>query len=543
MWSFARTPRPRTLAGQFLALQVVLLLLVVAVTSVVSFRQSDADFRDARGARLRASAENLASTGAVQAGITDPGQRVPLAFYAQQRQDDVGASAVYLTDLDGRVVVSTDPTRVGDQVDLGPGDAGLGRAWAGDIQDRGDRAIVAEVPIYSPGDAAADPPVAPTQVGIAVVTEQYPSLTERLRQTLPDLLAFLGVGLALGLVGAWLLARLIKRRTRGLEPAEIADLADQREALLTSLREGVLAVNEAGVVTLLSESARDLLELPADSQGQLLVDLDLPLRVLELLLGSDDVRDAVVVVSGRVLVLNCNRVVQHGRAAGTVTTLRDRTELLAMQSQLSARESVTDTLRAQTHEFANQLHTISGLLELEEYDEVSQLIGTLTRRRAEISDFVLRRVEDPAVAALLVAKTSLAVERRVELALSEDSRLPRLDPDLSADVGTVLGNLVDNAVDAAAGSDGARVDVRLTTDGPVTLVHVADSGPGIAADRIGDIFDRGYSTKPSGASGRGVGLALVQVVCERRGGSVSVHNDGGAVFTARLPAAHEDPDA
>jgi sensor histidine kinase regulating citrate/malate metabolism len=538
LWSLARAPRPRTLAGQFLALQVVLLLLVVAVTSVVSFRQSDADFRDARSARLRAGAENISSTAAVQVGLDEARQRRALASYAQQRQDDSGASAVYLTDPTGRIVVSTDPTRVGDQIELGPGVARR-RAWNGDLDDRGERAIAAQVPIIGirkdvdAGDL----------VGVVVVTERYPSLTERLRQTVPDMLSFLLVGLALGLVGAWLLARLIKRRTRGLEPAEIADLADQREALLTSLREGVIAVNEAGTVTVLSESARVLLDLPADSQGRLLVDLDLPLRVLELLLGSEDVRDGVAVVSGRVLVLNSNHVVQDGRPAGTVTTLRDRTELLAMQSQLSARESVTETLRAQTHEFANQLHTISGLLELEEYDEAARLIGTLTRRRAQISDFVLERVDDPSVAALLVAKNSLAAERRVELALSDGSRLPTLGPDLSADVSTVLGNLVDNAVDAVAGSDDARVDVRLTTDGDDTVVQVADSGPGVPAERMEEIFARGFSTKPSDASGRGVGLALVQVVCERRGGSVSVHNDGGAVFTARLPVTTEDPDA
>ncbi len=536
MWSPRRLPRPRTLAGQFFALQSVVLLLVVAVTSVVSFRQSDADFRDAREARLRAAAENVASAQVVQVGLDDPGQRVPLTAYAQQRQDDAGASAVYLSDPAGTIVVSGDPTRVGDEIDLGPGVTEQ-RAWTGDLDDRGERAIAAQVPILG---ITEDVDLG-EQVGVVTVTERYPPLAERLRQTVPDMLAFLLVGLALGLAGAWLLARLIKRRTRGLEPTEIADLADQREALLTSLREGVIAVNEAGTVTLLSESARGLLELPAGSEGRLLVDLDLPLRVLELLLGGDDVRDAVVVVAGRVLVLNSNRVVQDGRPAGTVTTVRDRTELLAMQSQLSARESVTETLRAQTHEFANQLHTISGLLQLEEYDEVSRLVGTLTRRRAEISDFVLDRVEDPAVAALLVAKTSLAVERRVELALSEDSRLPRLDADLSADVGTVLGNLVDNAVDAVAGDDVARVDVHLSTEGTTTVVRVADSGAGVPDDLLAEIFQRGVSTKPGPASGRGVGLALVQVVCERRGGSVSVHNDGGAVFIARLPAVDGGP--
>jgi len=431
--------------------------------------------------------------------------------------------------------VSTDPTRRGDRLDLDP-DLEDRRAWIGDLTDRGKRSIAAEVPILGIGEDNAG-----ELVGVVVVTEAYPSFTERLRETLPDLFSFLGTGLGLGLAASWLLSRLIKRRTRGLEPLEIAALADQREALLTSIREGVVAVNRDGVITVLSDSARELLDLPAGSQGRAIDDLGLPERVRDLLLGADDVRDAVLVVAGRVLVMNRNRVVHDGRSVGTVTTLRDRTELLAMQSELNARESITETLRAQTHEFSNQLHTISGLVQLGEYDEVGRLIGTLTRRRAEISDFVVARVDDPAVAALLIAKTSLAAERQVELRLSEDSHLPRLDPELSADVGTVLGNLVDNAVDAVvtsgattAGARG-RIDVRLGLDDDVTVVQVADSGPGVPADRVDEIFRRGFSTKPGDASGRGVGLALVQIVCERRGGSVSVHNDDGAVFTARLP--------
>jgi sensor histidine kinase regulating citrate/malate metabolism len=224
---------------------------------------------------------------------------------------------------------------------------------------------------------------------------------------------------------------------------------------------------------------------------------------------------------------------------GTVTTLRDRTELLAMQSELSARESVTETLRAQTHEFNNQLHTISGLIQLGEYDELSAWIGAVTRRRAEITEAVASRVDDRAVAALLVAKVSLAAERGVGIELAADTRLPRLDPDLGADVGTVLGNLVDNAVDATVAAGGSTVSVRLRDDrgedGDLVLVQVADSGAGVPPENAAHLFDRGYSTKPGDASGRGVGLALVQVVCERRVGAVSVHNDRGAVFTARLP--------
>ncbi len=252
--------------------------------------------------------------------------------------------------------------------------------------------------------------------------------------------------------------------------------------MLHSIREGVVAVSADGSVTVISDSARELLGLPADGAGRKVADLGLEPRVREALEARDDVRDEVLVVAGRVVVLNRNRVLHEGRQVGTVTTLRDRTELLAMQSELSARESITETLRAQTHEFNNQLHTISGLIQLEEYAELSQWIGAVTRRRAEITEEVTSHIDDPAVAALLIAKVSLAAERGIGLRLAEDAALPRLDPDLAADVGTVLGNLVDNAVDATVSAGGTSIAVQLREDGDLVLVQVADSGAGVPED-------------------------------------------------------------
>ncbi|GGO75353.1 sensor histidine kinase [Nocardioides deserti] len=551
MWS--RRPR-LSLAAQVLLLQLTVLVAVVLVSAVVSVRQADAAFRETRGDRLRATAENLASTQSVRDAMEVPGDRTALAAYIQDRADLVGATSVHLTDPSGTVVVGTDPTRRGRPVDLGDGSVLDRREWTGDITDRGRRAIAAMVPVLSDSDSdaaeAGRRPPTGTLVGVVVVTEDYPPATERLGEATEELALFLGLGLTLGGAGSWLLSRLVRRRTRGLEPDEIAALADQREALLTSIREGVVAVSEAGVLTVVSDSARELLGLPGAATGRRVDDLDLEPSVHQLLSGATEVHDQVLVVAGRVLVTNRNRVRHDGRPTGTVTTVRDRTELLALQSELSARQSVTETLRAQTHEFSNQLHTISGLLQLGEPEEAARMISTLTRRRAAISDAVTARVDDPAVAALLIAKTSAAAERHMWLGLTDDTRLPRLDHELSADLGTVLGNLVDNAVEAVAatGRTGrrARVDVRLALEADGTaVVQVADTGPGVPSDQVETVFRRGFTTKPSDAGGRGVGLALVQVVCERRDGSVSVHEreDGpGAVFTARLPAGRSERD-
>ena len=117
--------------------------------------------------------------------------------------------------------------------------------------------------------------------------------------------------------------------------------------------------------------------------------------MVEFLLSGEDGRDVVIATRTRVLALNRRAATSQGQRIGTVTTMRDSTELAALQGQLSSHKSVTDTLRAQTHEFANQLHTISGLVQLGEYDSVRDLVGTLTRRRAEISDAVTQRISDP----------------------------------------------------------------------------------------------------------------------------------------------------
>ena len=106
------------------------------------------------------------------------------------------------------------------------------------------------------------------------------------------------------MTGSWLLARRIKEQTHGLEPAQIATLADQREALLHSIREGVLGVDSAARVTIANDGARDLLDLPADCVGRPVDELGLETDVVDVLSGRAAGIDVVVCTGDRVLVVN-----------------------------------------------------------------------------------------------------------------------------------------------------------------------------------------------------------------------------------------------
>jgi sensor histidine kinase regulating citrate/malate metabolism len=289
---------------------------------------------------------------------------------------------------------------------------------------------------------------------------------------------------------------------------------------------------------MVNDSARDLLGLDADPRdivGRRVADLGLDPQVAAMLMPDREWRDEVVVVGERVVVVNQRAAASRGEGIGTVTTMRDRTELVSMQSRLSSNLSVTDTLRAQTHEFANQLHTISGLIQIGEYDEVVRYVDAVSRHRESLDLTVNRRVRDSAVAALLMAKSSLAAERRVDLRITGDTSLERLEPADSADVATVVGNLVDNAIDAASGSPDAWVEVALHQDATAVEIVVRDSGPGVAPELAQEVFTHGFTTKAAQSGERGIGLALTRLVCQRRGGEVSVSNtEDGAMFTAQL---------
>jgi sensor histidine kinase regulating citrate/malate metabolism len=204
------------LAGQFLVFQLLVVAIVLIAVAAVSVAQSTREFREVRGARMIAVAENMASTPVVRDRYADPGAAKVLAPEVDRAVALSGAGLAEIVDPGGTVRVSSDPSRIGRQVDMGPSRADEGRAWFGDLTIDGVHSLVGEVPILADtGDVVA----------VASVSERYPSVWELMGASGERLLFYLGLGAALGLLTSWLLSRRIKRHTRGLEIAEIAGLA------------------------------------------------------------------------------------------------------------------------------------------------------------------------------------------------------------------------------------------------------------------------------------------------------------------------------
>ncbi|WP_344220044.1 sensor histidine kinase [Kribbella sancticallisti] len=531
-WTGLAGRRRWTLAGRMLAVQLLIVLVVLVGVAAASVAQSNARYRDTEGRRALAIAERLAvTTGVRQAAATRAPGYISQA-QSQVESDRVLSDSTYVVVAvvrDRRIIVSTDPLPVTSVSQLQDTEAFLGRGWIG--RDEVTGAALAMAPIINENTRETD--------GVVAVGRQYPSLLANLAAARPNLLTYLGIASLLGVLGSLLLARTVKRQTLGLEPREITGLVEQREALLHGIKEGVLAVDLERRITMVNDEAAHLLGLPLTSAGRALSAVDETGRLVEIFDGTDTATDRILPLHGRVLTLNRMPVRSHGRHIGWVATFRDRTELLELQRELDLTRNTTDTLRAQAHEFSNRMHIVSGLIELGEYDDVRRYIQRVAADQTELTAGITARVADPAVAALLIAKSSQAAERGVSFVVDQGTWLPRLDERLATDVSTVLGNLVDNALDAATGARDPFVAVEVLERAGAVRIEVRDSGPGVDSAMQHRVFTPGFSTKDSAGDDRGIGLALVRVICRKRGGDVTVHNESGAVFVATLPVLAE----
>jgi two-component system CitB family sensor kinase len=520
-------------------MQVALLVVTMAAGfAVVQWnlnRQLDNQYEQ----RALAVAQSLASQPGLQQAVSagDPGGVGPggaVQSMAMAAMHSTVAKFVVVASAQGIRLSHPTPGLIGTPVgfpDTEPRSAEpfrTGQPWMGIEHGTLGVEAVGKTPIFSHGKLIG-------QVSVGFLTA---TVAGQAAKVLPELAVyFLGV-LAVGVLAALGLSRRLKRQTFGLELREIAALLQEREAMLHGIREGVLGYDKNGRIVLANDFAQRLLDLPPDFVGRPLRQVLPPGRLADVVTGRIDGSDLLVLHGDQVLVANRMPISHEGRRhLGWVVTFQDRTESETLKRQLDDAIGLTETLRAQSHEFANRLHTLVGLVELGHYSEAIQFVTDVSAARAELADQLQASIGDAKLVALILAKVSLADERDVTLRVMDDSHVGAVISDVS-EVLTVVGNLVDNAIDAAAQASRARwVELTIVAVEHDLLVRVRDSGPGVPHDMREAIFMYGVTTKSSAAGARrGLGLALVRQVVERRGGMISVGHDAGAVFTAVLPS-------
>ncbi|MDO0925655.1 sensor histidine kinase [Streptomyces sp. TG1A-8] len=526
-------PRPRSLAGQLFAMQAVLVAVVVAGCALFTYVSDRRQAEDAAARHATAVARSVADSPSVGAAVRTPDPTAALQPYALRVTRD--ANVDFVTIMSPRGIRWTHPERrqIGRHFLGRTGPALRGRTFTETYTGTLGPSVRAVTPVRDGGRI----------VGLVSAGIKVEAISERVRGQVTALLGVAGGALLLGAVGTYVVNARLRRHTHGMNATELSRMHDYHQAALHAVREGLLMLDGRHRVALINDGGRELLGVGGtadpDVIGRPVADLGLPAPLTGALLSSAPRVDEVHLTASRVLVVNTSPV-SGGERRGTVVTLRDVTELQALTGELDFERGFSQALRSQAHEAANRLHTVVSLIELGRAQEAVEFATAELELAQALTDRVVAAVGEPVLAALLLGKTAQANERGVELVVSADSRLDDsvLPSGLPArELVTILGNLIDNAVDAAQGSARARVTVTARALAAGLVLRVSDTGPGVDPAHADLVFRRGFSTKPAGPGGRGLGLALVRQAVTRLGGTLEVARarEGGAVFEARLP--------
>ncbi len=211
---------------------------------------------------------------------------------------------------------------------------------------------------------------------------------------------------------------------------------------------------------------------------------------------------------------------------------------LLLKEKLTGLQKMTWSLRAQNHEFMNKLHTISGLIQLEEYDEAIKYISKTASSGNDITGTITGKIMNLNIAALLLAKYYKAEELRVKFEIDKKSNLNKL-PDLlrEDDLSSIIGNLIENSLEAVNVDGTGIVYFKISETNSVLIIEVKDNGPGIPDDIIEKVFERNYSTKTDHL---GYGMFIVKNIIENANGKITLSVDSGTSWHIEIPMKSGD---
>lgn len=507
-------------------------LLAITTGGIIVVGKISSTIEEETGLRAMAIARTLAQSEEIQNNIGAPDGTSRIQPLAERTRLATGVEYIVVVDMDGIRYSHPVEDRIGKKFtesDLVP--ALANNEYVSRAEGVLGPSIRAFVPVKINEGTR--------QVGVVVVGILTPTISFLLRSVQTEIYYSLGIGLLVGLLGSIFMARKIKSGMFSLEPEEIARLLEERGAIFQAMSEGIIAIDTNSRITVANKEVQHLLnktnqEIVGRKIMELIPNSNLP-EVLNT--GSAQLNSQMYINDTAVLV---NRVPIRFKdeIIGAVATFQDKTEANRLAEELTGVKAFIEALRVQNHEHMNKLHTIAGLIQLEQYERALDYIYDLTEEQQEITGLLTKNIFDYSIAGLLLGKYTRAKELMAELVIDQKTRLRELPSRLeSGDLAIIVGNLIENALDAVRLVEPARRKVYFSMydQHDSLLISVKDMGPGIPEEKHDLIFQQGFSTK--GSANRGLGLFLVKRYVHLAGGTITLKNivEGGVEFKIYIP--------
>lgn len=521
------------LQGKIILLVCSVVLLALLTTNWLISAHVAKGITDQKGRSVMDIARIVAHSEVVAEGLAGLRDEKDMQDYSKVMRSLTNTAIVVVFDMQGIRKSHPNESLVGYHVVGGDEQPALqGKEYLSYASGTVGPQLRAFTPVYHNGQ----------QVGGVVVSIHLGDVEQAVRESRNRIFFAILLGMAIGITGAVLLARSIKKTLFGLEPAGIAKLLEERNAMLQSVREGILAVDLTGKITLANDAAIAILHSAGTTGNPIGQEIEgyIPNTGLRRVMaqGLTELNQEQDINGVRIIT---NRVPIHvnDTIVGAIATFRDKTEINKLAEELTGVRGYVDALRSQTHEFMNKLHVILGLVRLECYDQLAAYINRIANdQEAEVA-FVGKRIREPAVAGLVLSKLSRSREMGVSMTIDEDTLMTaETAATANYELITILGNLLDNALEAAESSDAKIVTLSISETDEECIIQVADSGPGLAQAVKERIFERGFSTK---GENRGFGLHLVESCIKKLEGTIEFNNSSpGTEVIVTIPRHREE---
>ncbi|MDM5328943.1 DcuS/MalK family sensor histidine kinase [Neobacillus sp. CF12] len=493
----------------------LVVLVSLMITDLLISSTVSENIRKHQEEKARIVSRSIATSHIIIESLEDDTRSNEIQEYTKDIQAATDMMFIVVMDMNGIRKSHPNREQIGKHFMGGDEEEALkGKEYVSSSQGTLGESLRAFTPIYNKSGE---------QIGVTAVGISLERVEAALGKSHRSILTVTVLGLLVGIIGAILLARYIKRILFGLEPFAIAKIFVERSTMLQSVHEGIIAVDNEQTITLVNRSARQIFKKAGLSQDPVGLKIHeyLPSTGLEQVLETGNPKlDEEQTINGISILVNRVPLIVNGEVVGAISTFRDKTDVKQLAEQLTGVKTYAEALRAQSHEFMNRLHVILGMVQMKYYDELSEYIRTIVGHQNKEIGNITRHIKEPALAGFLMGKLSYAREENVELLIEMNTLIPEpKKPQITHELITILGNLIDNAIEAMGESSEKTLEVNLHYHDQFLTLEVLDSGPGIPEEIQNRILVKGYSTK---GENRGYGLYLVSKCIENLCGEMII---------------------